>query len=232
MRKRWGGWTYSLGDPTRSGRVRRAVTGRILYVLAMLLAGCATTGASSESPPASALNAYVAAIRADDAQAAHALLSETVRAEVSVEELARLMEDNREELLEQAETIETEAAGVRAVAVQPLHGGEQVQMVLEDGKWAIDGGVVAAPGLSTPMATIRAFRRALQRRSLTGVLRVLSRQPRAEIEAELSRILDETGDDLDLEVEVRGNRAKIRTTGGREISLVREAGEWRIVSIE
>ncbi len=199
---------------------------------ALSLLGCGAAPASSEPPPATALNAYVEAIRAEDAVRAHELLSETLRAEVTVEELERLMAENREELLEQAEAIETEAAGVRAVAVQPLHGGERVQMVLEDGKWAIDGGVVAAPGLTTPMATVRAFRRALHRQSLPGILRVLARQPRAEIEAEVARLLEETEDDLDLEVEVRGNRAKIRTTGGREISLVREAGEWRIVSIE
>jgi hypothetical protein len=201
-------------------------------LLTIVAVGCASTRTVSEPPPATALDAYVAAIRSDDAEAAHALLSETIRAEVTVDELGRLMEDNREELLEQAETIETEAVGVRAVAVQPLEGGERVRMVLEDGKWAIDGGVVAAPGLATPMATVRALRRALYRRSLPGVLRVLARQPRAEIEAEVARILEETEDELDLEVEVRGNRAKIRTTGGREILLVREAGEWRIVSIE
>jgi hypothetical protein len=82
------------------------------------------------------------------------------------------------------------------------------------------------------MATVRALRRSLMRKSLPGVLRVLSRQPRADIEAELARILEETEDELDLEVEVRGNRARVRTTGGREITLVREAGEWRISAIE
>ena len=105
-------------------------------------------------------------------------------------------------------------------------------MVLEEGRWFIDGGVISAPGLRSPMATVRAFRRALQRRSLPGVERVLARQPRAEVEDEIARILDETEDELDLEVEIRGNRARVRTTGGREITLVREAGEWRIVAID
>ncbi|MND01936.1 hypothetical protein D3C83_211260 [compost metagenome] len=64
------------------------------------------------------------------------------------------------------------------------------------------------------------------------MLRVLSRQPRADIEADLARVLEETEDELDLEVEIRGNRARVRTTGGREITLVRDAGEWRISAIE
>jgi len=198
----------------------------------LLAAACGTAGPGASIPPASALEAYVHAVRADDAEAAHVLLSESLRAEVSTEELGRLMGENREELGAQATEIEAEAATVQAVAVQPLEGGEEVRMVLEEGGWVIDGGVISAPGLRTPMATIRAFRRALQRRSLPGTLRVLSREPRAEVEAELSRIIEETEDDLDLEVEIRGNRARVRTTGGREITLVREAGEWRISAIE
>jgi len=198
----------------------------------LLAAACGPVGSGATIPPGSALEAYVDAVRADDVDAAHGLLSESLRAEVSAEELGRLMTENREELAAQASEIEAEAAAIQAVAVQPLEGGEQVRMVLEDGGWAIDGGVVSAPGLRTPMATIRAFRRALQRRSLPGTLRVLSREPRAELEAELSRIVEETEDELDLEVEIRGNRARVRTTGGREITLVREAGEWRIEAIE
>jgi hypothetical protein len=200
-------------------------------LLALLSGGCGgARAATTASPPGLALGAYVDAVREDDAATVHDLLSEQLRAEVTVESLGRLMSENREELVAQANEIETEA--VQAVAEQPLIGGERVRMVLEDGRWVIDGGVVSAPGLRSPMATIRAFRRALQRQSLPGTLRVLSRQPRAELEAEVARILEETGDELDLEVEIRGNRARVRTTGGREITMVREAGEWRIVAID
>ena len=95
----------------------------------------------------------------------------------------------------------------------------------------IDGGILDAPALRTPEDAVRSLRRALARRSLPSLERVLARQPRADLEAEIERILDETADDLDHEVEIRGNRARVRLTGGREILLAREAGEWRIVEI-
>jgi hypothetical protein len=198
----------------------------------VVLSGCAGVRASSSIPPATVLEAYADAVREEDPDAVHGLLDDNLRAEISAADLGALMTENRQELLVQADEIEAAASSVQAVAVQPLEGGEEVRMVLEDGGWAIEGGVVSTPGLSTPMATVRALRRSLMRKSLPGVLRVLSRQPRADIEAELARILEETEDELDLEVEVRGNRARVRTTGGREITLVREAGEWRISAIE
>jgi hypothetical protein len=204
--------------------------GRAAFILA--LSGCAGGGAATSVPPKTALDAYVAALRAEDGEAVHALLDESLRAEVTAPDLATLMAENREELLAQAVEIEAAAGSIQAVAVQPLEGGEEVRMVLEDGVWAIDGGIISTPGLTTPMSAVRALRRSLMRKSLNGVLRVLSRQPRADIEAELARILEETADELDLEVEIWGNRARIRTTGGREITLVREAGEWRISAIE
>ncbi|HBQ13674.1 MAG TPA: hypothetical protein DEF51_21900 [Myxococcales bacterium] len=104
-------------------------------------------------------------------------------------------------------------------------------LVLEDGRWRIDGGVLDAAGLGTPLDAVAAFRRALMRRDLEGVERVLSRQTRAEWEEELRRVLEATADTDDLEVEIQGNRARVRTTGGGSIELVRESGEWRVVDV-
>ncbi|MBW2464634.1 MAG: hypothetical protein JRH11_23505 [Deltaproteobacteria bacterium] len=196
------------------------------------LAACGAGATASGNPPADALVAYVAALESEDAAAVHALLTEELQQELSIDEVRELMADNHDELADQGAEISRGASLVRASADQPLHGGETARLVREEGGWAIDGGVISAPGLGTPMATVLALRRALQRQSLPGVMRVLAREPRAELEAEVTRLLEETEDPLDLEIEVRGNRAKVRTTGGRLINLVREAGEWRIVDIE
>ena len=44
-------------------------------------------------------------------------------------------------------------------------------------------------------------------------------------------MLEATEDADDLEVEIQGNRARVRTTGGGTIELVRESGEWRVVDV-
>lgn len=203
-----------------------------LLIAMLAFAGCGGAGARVE-PPATAVTEYVGAVRAGDAEAAYALLDEQTRAEVPFDEFRALMRHNRAELADQAEELEQLAAqGVRARARVPLETGETVALVLEEGRWVIDGGVLDAPALRTPRDAILSLRRALRRRSLRGMERVLARQPRAEIEAEIERLLEETADEQDLRIEVQGNRARVVTTSGREITLVREAGEWRVLTID
>ncbi len=203
-----------------------------LLVALLLTAGCGGGGARVE-PPGRAIDRYVAAVRAGDARAAYDLLDEDTRAEVTFEELRGLMADNRAELGDQAAELERlSAEGIEARARLPLESGETVTLVLEEGRWVIDGGVLDAPALRTPRDAVLSLRRALRRRSLRGVERVLARQPRAELQAEIDRILSETEDERDLRIEVQGNRARVLTTSGREIVLVREAGEWKVLAVD
>jgi len=210
-----------------SGRPQAA----LLVGLISLAAGCGGTRPAVERPDGTIVR-YVRAARAGDAEGAYALLDEDTRAQVPFESFRTLMEENRAELGEQVDELDRLAAeGIEARAHIPLRGGETVVMVLEEGRWVLDGGVLDAPALGTPQETILSLRRALARRSLRGVARVMARQPRAEMEAEIERLLEETGDDLDLQVEVHGDRASVRTTGGREILMIRESGEWRILEV-
>jgi hypothetical protein len=174
----------------------------------------------------------VEAVRSGDADAAYALLDDETRAAVTLPDFRRLMTENQAELAEQVDELSRRAdRGIEAIAQVPLDDGESVALVLENGRYRLDGDVVGSATLRTPRDAVLALRRALRRRSLSGVARVLARQPRAELEAEIERVLEETADELDLQYEVRGNVAHVRTTGGREIHLVREAGEWRVVEV-
>lgn len=193
--------------------------------------GC---GATATVPaPEAAVHSYLVAIRAGDAEALHALLDAETRALVSPEELASAMTDNEAELTEQATAIEAALErGADAQARVPLGDGERAVLVIEEGRWRLLGGVLDAPALRTPRDAVLALRRALLRRSMRGVSRVLAREPRAELEAEIVQFLDDTEDELDLEYEVRGSVATVRTSSGREVHLIREAGEWRVVEVE
>ncbi len=207
------------------------MSGRARWVgIGLLAVGCAS-GPPVEGPSRVIL-AYGEALREADAARAWELLDEDARRGRSAEEHAALMAANREELAGQGEALARAArAGVPARARVPLASGETIVLVLEEGRWRIDGGVLDAAGLRSPLDAVAAFRRALMRRDLPGVERVLSRQTRAEWEEEIRQVLESTADADDLEVEVQGNHARVRTTRGGSIELVRESGEWRVVDV-
>lgn len=202
----------------------------IACIALALCAGCAGGRVAS---PADTVRRYAAALSRGDAETAWAMLDQDARRGRTEQEHAALMAQNAEELASQGEALERAATpdSVVAHARVPLRSGEAVLLVLEDGEWRIDGGVLDAAGLASPLDAVAAFRRALMRRDLGGIERVLARQTRAEWEEEVRRLIEATADPDDLQVELEGNRAHVRTTGGGSIELVRESGEWRVVDV-
>ena len=204
-----------------------------VYLLPVLV--CSTAcGVGTVAGPEPTLRAYTAALRSGDARAAYALLDPDTRKTVSLEAFSSSFTDNGVELQEQADHIDNavRANDIDSRAAVPLEEGETAVLTLEEGRWTIVGGVLDAPALQTPQDAVLALRHAVRRRSLRGLLRVLAREPRAGLEDERRRFLDETADPLDLEVDIQGNRARVRLTGGRVLLLVREAGEWRVLDLE
>ena len=206
-------WAYALG------------------VCCAVVLGCGTP--ASVPGPESALVAYTAAVRSSNADAIYRLLDPATQATTSPERIAELIEQNRSELDEQLSVLDQAAReGVDGRAEIALANRDQVVLYLEGGKWMVAGGILDAPALRTPRDAILALRNALKRRSLRGLLRVLARVPRSEIEAEIELFLSESEDTLDLETEIQGNIARIRLSSGRSVLLTREAGEWRVVDVE
>lgn len=214
-------------------RIRRPLLNPAALALVALVGlwagGCGGGAGAVVSPPAETLRAYETAIRERNPQALHALLDARTRADVTPEDLARLLEENAEELNEQA-TDWREAGEKRpnATARFPTEGGEEVLVALEEGRWRIDGNLLQTTGALSPRDAVLTLRRALARRDLESVLAVLSRESRAILEAQIALFIDETGDPLDFDVEIRGNTAWVRTSGGLVVELVREAGQWKV----
>jgi hypothetical protein len=211
-------------------RCTAAALGTAVLLGSML--GCG--GAPPPPGPEDAVRRYLQAVRADDPRAAYALLDPATREGLPFDRFAALMRDNRAELLEQAELLEGQigSSEVQPRARARVGNGESMVLVLEGERWRLESGVARVPVLHTPRDAVLALRQALDQRSLAGVARILSRATRDELEADIQRFLDETEDPLDLEYDVRGDRARVRTTGGREILLIREAGEWRVVDVQ
>ena len=206
---------------------------RLLVPLVLLSFGCGGPTGTVAGPEAT-LDAYTAAVRAGDARRVYELLDPETREAVPYETFAATFEANQVELREQADAVEdaVKADDVRSRAEVELREGETAVLTLEGGRWTLLGGVLDAPALQTPLDAVLALRHAVRRRSLRGLMRVLAREARAGLDDERRRFLEETADPLDLEVEIQGNEARVRLTGGRVIRLTREAGEWRVVDVE
>ena len=211
---------------------RRLLTLATWTALGAATGGCAA-GAVQAPGPADALSRYAHALETGDATTAYDLLDESARARLSRARFVELMRENAAELREQGALMSAQAAhDVPARAHIRLEDAERVVLALGPAGWRIEGGVLDAPALATPEDAIVALRRALRRRDLASFLRVLSRQTRAELEADIARVAGATENDLDLEIDVQGDHATVRTTGGGQIDLVREGTEWRVRDID
>jgi hypothetical protein len=196
--------------------------------LAALWVGCANRPPARVPDPVETGARLTAALERDQPQAAYALLDPELRAELARERFLRLWRENRAELAELGERFSRTTAAAVARADAELEDGEQIALVLEDGRWHIAGGVLDAQALSTPLDAVAELRRALLRQSLPSLLRVLSRERRAAWAAAFEKSIEATSDPLDLRVEINGDDAIVHLTGGGEIHLKREAGRWQV----
>jgi hypothetical protein len=190
--------------------------------------GCAGSDAERVPDPVQPVKALASAIERDRPDDAYALLDPRLRAQLSRKQFAALWAENRAELRELSQKLARVELQADARARVELADGEQVVVSLEHGAWRIEGGVLDAQALSTPLDAVAELRRALQRQSLPALLRVLSRERRAAWSAAFERSAQQTADPLDLRVEVHGDEAIVHLTGGGEIHLKKEAGRWQI----
>jgi hypothetical protein len=135
--------------------------------------------------------------------------------------------------------LEAQARELRRQAIEPvpvtaeirLESGEVVTFQLQGGRWRITEGAAGSVSLSSPLQAVRAVRRALLRRSYRAAIRVLSRESRAQIEDEISRIIEGLEDEESLSIEVNDPRARVVYDDNHFIDLLREDGEWVIVDM-
>jgi hypothetical protein len=201
---------------------------RASWLLWAICVGCAAAPAARVPDPALTTQRFAAALREDKPDAAYALLDPELRSAIARERFMRLWRENRSELAAIGEQMARTPGPPAAHAHLALDDGERVALVLEDGRWRLAGGVLDAQALDTPIDAVLELRRALQRQSLPGLLRVLARERRAAWLAAFEKSVEQTTDPLDLRVEVHDDEAVVHLNGGGEIHLRREAGEWHV----
>ncbi|MEM9696736.1 MAG: hypothetical protein AAGA56_29635 [Myxococcota bacterium] len=195
--------------------------------LAIALAGgCAS--ASSMPNPDDALAAYTAAVKSGDAEALYGMMSEESRKEVSLEELGRVLREQKRELAAHAQALEAPERSVRARAEIRYPDGESATLSFDDGMFRVS----SAEGLpATPRSAkdaLAQFRRAMARRSYSAVLRLLSPETRAMVEDDLRSLVEGLEDPDALDVEEKGDEARVIVPGGHVVELRRVDGVWHV----
>jgi hypothetical protein len=193
--------------------------------LLLLLPACAT---SRVPDPREALAAYAVAAARGDAPAIYGMMSSAGRRDVSAEELARRVAEERVELAEQAAAVTSKGAEIKARARLRFGDGEEAALDLSGGRFLVASAGSIPGGAATPEEALDELRRVVARRSYAGLARMLSPATRAALEQDLRTLVTGLERPDTLEVVTHGDEASANVPGGHHVKLKREGGLWRV----
>jgi len=206
-------------------------------VFALGLAACA----HRPEEPAATMASFGAALARGDLRAAYQLTSAEFQRRTPYAAFAAALTAAGAEAAALGQRLVAEAVTVAPRVAVTLELGEEVPLVLEGGRWRIDGPVYEAWGQATPRAAVQTFVRALDAHRYDIVLRLVPDRYRAGLTADrlrlfwegehkeehqalLSRVRAAAGGPLT----ETGDEARLVVAPDRVVRLVREAGQWKI----
>ncbi len=211
--------------------------------LILLLSWLAACGGSSE--PQRALYQYGAALDDGNYARAYGFMSEEFRGEVSLEEFKRMLQGNQREAAETARRLRTSPADVQVTADFHYGTGDRIRLVEEGGRWRIDSDPLQFYSQKTPHEALRSFIRAYRLKRWQVMLRFVPSAYAERMDAgkiqeqfdgpgreEMASRISMLEANLDAAIAAKGNQAKMAYGDKFEVSLVREAGLWKIRDID
>jgi hypothetical protein len=191
--------------------------------------------------PAATVASFGAALARGDLRGAYQLTSVAFQRRTPYEAFAAGFAAGGAEPAALGQRLVAEAGAVPPQVEATLQLGEQIPLVLEEGRWRVDGPVYEAWGQATPRAAVRTFIRALDAHRYDVVLRLVPDRYRARLSADRLRMFWE-GDQKNaheaLLTRIRtaaqapltetGDEARFLLAPDRVVRLVREAGLWKI----
>ena len=148
--------------------MRKVVAAALLVLPCAFGIGC--SAAKPEGPDA-VLRAYARALDEGRAEDAYRMLSEEARRGVSLEAFKRMMKDNPEEVREIARALERPTAPPVVTATVTGPGGQELELVLENGRWKVEATAVDLYAQDTPRHAVQGFVRALERKRYDVLMR-------------------------------------------------------------
>ncbi len=200
--------------------------------------GCA--GANAEDPQ-SVLRAYARALEDGKSDDAYRLLSDDARRGVSLEAFRRMVKDNPDEVKEIGRALARPTTPPLVTATVTGASGEQLVLVLENGKWKLDPASLDFYAQDTPKHVVMGFVRALERRRFDVILRYIPDSHKEGLDEARLRAAWEGPDKEEMQhvltalkqalptstIEETGDRATLGYGAGT-LQLVRERGLWKI----
>ena len=207
---------------------------------AILLMASVLACAHKPEAPSATLQDFGAALAHGDLRAAYALTSADFQKRTPYEAFAAGLGSNAADTAALGKRVGEQAARVAPRVDVQLGQGEALSLVLEAGRWRIDGPVPEPWGQRTPRAALRTFVRALGERRYDIVLRLVPRRHRVDLTADKLRQYWEAHQEetrallarlqaaLAAPIVESGDEAHMPYGPEHEVVFVREDGVWRI----
>ncbi len=201
-----------------------------MLALTLTLVASATSACGSRAvpDPKAAADEYARAAASGDGDAIYDMMTTAARKSRSREDVKQLVQEQRNELAEQAKSLTAKDARVEAVARLRYEDGEEAQLELRDSRFWITSSGALPGGSRTPEQALDQLRRVLARRSYAGLMRVLTPATRAAVEQDLRSLVSGLERPETLHVEIAGDAAVVTIPGGHSVKLKREGGVWRV----
>ena len=220
------------------GRAATSIAAAIVVALSCAAGGCA---AQKAEDPQSILRSYSHALEEGRAEDAYRMLSEEARRGISLEAFRRMVKDNPEEVREIAKALARPTATPVVTATVTSSNGQELQLVLENGKWRVEATAIDLYAQDTPRHAIQGFVRAVERKRYDVVLKFVPDSHKEGLDSSKLKTAWEGHDKEEIEQVVSSLKqalptASIEETGDRAtmpygagtMQLVRERGLWKI----
>jgi hypothetical protein len=208
---------------------RRVTSVLVSLALSGASVGCVREGAVPD--PKEAAEAYAQAAEKGDADAIYAMLSSRSKATTSKAEVEKAVASSKAELADQAKEIRAGLGAITAVARLHFEDGAEAALTLKDGKfWIASAGMLPGGG-ATPEEALASLRDILKRRSYPALLRLLTPQLRAAVEAQLRGLVEALENPGALQIPP-GDDPEIKLENGHKVKLRRDQGTWYVDNFE
>jgi hypothetical protein len=214
----------------------------------MVAMPAATACGSLQHPggdPQSVLRTYARALEDGRADDAYRLLSDEARRGISLEAFRRLVKDDPEGVKEIGRALERPTAPPVVTATVTSTSGQELYLVLEDGKWRVDASSIDLYAQDTPRHAIQGFVRAIERKRYDVVMRYVPETHKEGLDATKLKAAWEGHEKGEIQqvvgalkqalpgaaIEEVGERATM-PYGAGTMQLVREHGLWKIENFD
>jgi hypothetical protein len=195
--------------------------------------------------PQGVLHAYARALEDGRADDAYRLLSDEARRGVSLEAFRRMVKDDPDGVKEIGRSLARPTAPPVVTASVTSPNGQELNLVLENGKWRVDASTIDLYAQDTPRHAIVGFIRAIERKRYDIVMHYVPETHKEGLDASKLQAAWEGHEKEEIQqvvgalkqalptatIEETGERATM-PYGAGTMQLVREHGLWKIENFD